>query len=199
MSENQLAPSSSTSTDIASYPTTVFGIMSKVVIDNSEKVVGGVLDNWKFSLEAEKEVMLKKLEPEYLKHIEAVNSEYNRHEEFIISEQRKLLEKMIDASMQQFNSKIDFLHSQQESFDEFYRKELELLASQIANLESERAKASNDKNLYMQLSEELEKLEDSKLAMKKEYTRASNRLTDAIKTMEVELQFSKPVGQIGVF
>ncbi len=141
---------------------------------------------------ADKEITLKKTEilPEVWK-------EQNRHEEVMFSEQRKLLEKFIDASMQKFNSKVDSLKNQQQSFDEFYHKELDLLVAHIAQLEDERTDAAGDKAQYLRLSEEITKLEDAKLELKREYTKNSQYLTDAIKVLEVEMQFSQPMEQLG--
>lgn len=122
----------------------------------------------------------------------AAQSERNRHEEFIIREQRAILEKMIDAATHQFDSKIDFLRAQQQSLDELYKKDVSLITEHIHVLEAERAKNKDDIKIYMELSDEITKLEDNKLLMKKEYRTSTNKLTDTIKTLEIQMKYSQP-------
>ena len=122
----------------------------------------------------------------------AAQSERNRHEEFIIREQRAILEKMIDAATHQFDSKIDFLRAQQQSLDELYKKDVSLITEHIHVLETERAKNKGDTKIYMELSDEITKLEDNKLLMKKEYRASTNKLTDTIKTLEIQMKYSQP-------
>ena len=159
--------------------------------DATKAVSHDLADVAKIESSNEKDIALKALDTKV-----ALWQEQNRHEEFIISEQRKALEKFIDTNLQKLNSKIDFLRSQQQAFDDFYKQELTLLTEHITYLEGERAKTVGDKTQYIRLSDEITRLEDSKGEMKREYTKSSNRLTDAIKVLEVELQFSQPATQV---
>ena len=138
-----------------------------------------------------KEVALKELDTSLEER-----KEQNRHDEFIISKQVELVTKFLEIKQERFNSKLEFLKQQQISYDDLYKNELKLLNEHISFLETERTKATDNKKLYISLSKELSELEDSKFVLRQEYTKTTNKLTEAIKLLEVEEQFSNPMGQI---
>ncbi len=113
----------------------------------------------------------------------SAETEQNRHEEFMLLQQKEMFEKMLEASTHRFDSKVDFIKNQQQSLDEFYKKDVDLLTEHIQVLEAERNKNMDNTKVYMRLSDDISKLEDSKLEMKREYRKASNQLTDTIKTL----------------
>ena len=120
------------------------------------------------------------------------NIEQNRHEEFMLLQQKEMFEKMLEASTHRFDSKVDFIKNQQQSLDEFYKKDVDLLTEHIQVLEAERNKNMDNTKVYMRLSDDISKLEDSKLEMKREYRKASNQLTDTIKTLEIQMKYELP-------
>ena len=120
------------------------------------------------------------------------NIEQNRHEEFMLLQQKEMFEKMLEASTHRFDSKVDFIKNQQQSLDEFYKKDVDLLTEHIQVLEAERNKNMDNTKVYMRLSDDISKLEDSKMEMKREYRKASNQLTDTIKTLEIQMKYELP-------
>lgn len=130
----------------------------------------------------------------------SAETEQNRHEEFMLLQQKEMFEKMLEASTHRFDSKVDFIKNQQQSLDEFYKKDVDLLTEHIQVLEAERNKNMDNTKVYMRLSDDISKLEDSKLEMKREYRKASNQLTDTIKTLEIQMKYELPsqnIKQIG--
>ncbi|MDD7416203.1 MAG: hypothetical protein SPI86_01670 [Treponemataceae bacterium] len=122
----------------------------------------------------------------------SAETEQNRHEEFMLLQQKEMFEKMLEASTHRFDSKVDFIRNQQQSLDEFYKKDVDLLTEHIQVLEAERNKNMDNTKVYMRLSDDISKLEDSKLEMKREYRKASNQLTDTIKTLEIQMKYELP-------
>lgn len=123
---------------------------------------------------------------------DSLDSKRIQHEEFMIKQQCQMLEKMLAAAIHQFDTKVDFLRSQQQNLDEFYKKDISLITEHIQVLEDERSKNMDNTNVYMRLSDDISKLEDSKLAMKREYRMATNKLTDAIQTLEIQMKYNNP-------
>ena len=130
----------------------------------------------------------------------SAETEQNRHEEFMLLQQKEMFEKMLEVANHQFDSKVDFIRSQQQSLDEFYKKDVSLITEHIQVLETERSKNMDNTKVYMRLSDDISKLEDSKMEMKREYRKASNQLTDTIKTLEIQIKYEIPshnIKQIG--
>lgn len=130
----------------------------------------------------------------------SAETEQNRHEEFMLLQQKEMFEKMLEVANHQFDSKVDFIRSQQQSLDEFYKKDVSLITEHIQVLETERSKNMDNTKVYMRLSDDISKLEDSKMEMKREYRKASNQLTDTIKTLEIQMKYELPsqnIKQIG--
>ena len=130
----------------------------------------------------------------------SAETEQNRHEEFMLLQQKEMFEKMLEVANHQFDSKVDFIRSQQQSLDEFYKKDVSLITEHIQVLETERSKNMDNTKIYMRLSDDISKLEDSKMEMKREYRKASNQLTDAIRTLEIQMKYEIPgqnIKQIG--
>ena len=130
----------------------------------------------------------------------SAETEQNRHEEFMLLQQKEMFEKMLEVANHQFDSKVDFIRSQQQSLDEFYKKDVSLITEHIQALETERSKNMDNTKVYMRLSDDISKLEDSKMEMKREYRKASNQLTDTIKTLEIQIKYEIPshnIKQIG--
>ena len=122
----------------------------------------------------------------------SAETEQNRHEEFMLLQQKEMFEKMLEVANHQFDSKVDFIRSQQQSLDEFYKKDVALITEHIQVLEAERSKNMDNTKVYMRLSDDISKLEDSKMEMKREYRKASNQLTDTIKTLEIQMKYEIP-------
>ena len=122
----------------------------------------------------------------------SAETEQNRHEEFMLLQQKEMFEKMLEVANHQFDSKVDFIRSQQQSLDEFYKKDVSLITEHIQVLETERSKNMDNTKVYMRLSDDISKLEDSKMEMKREYRKASNQLTDTIKTLEIQMKYELP-------
>ena len=130
----------------------------------------------------------------------SAETEQNRHEEFMLLQQKEMFEKMLEAANHQFDTKVDFIRSQQQSLDEFYKKDVALITEHIQVLEEERSRNMDNTKVYMRLSDDISKLEDSKMEMKREYRKASNQLTDTIKTLEIQMKYEIPgqnIKQIG--
>ena len=119
----------------------------------------------------------------------SAESEQNRHEEFMLLQQKEIFEKMLEVANHQFDSKVDFIRSQQQNLDEFYKKDVALITEHIQVLEAERSKNMDNTKVYMRLSDDISKLEDSKMEMKREYRKATNQLTDTIKTLEIQMKY----------
>ena len=122
----------------------------------------------------------------------SAETEQNRHEEFMLLQQKEMFEKMLEVANHQFDSKVDFIRTQQQSLDEFYKKDVSLITEHIQVLETERSKNMDNTKVYMRLSDDISKLEDSKMEMKREYRKASNQLTDTIKTLEIQMKYELP-------
>lgn len=159
--------------------------------DMMKSVTHDATDMMKSISNDKKEVTLKELDISFENR-----KEQNRHDEFIISKQVELITKFLDQKQERFNSKLEFLKQQQISYDDLYKKELNLLNEHISFLETERAKLVDDKKRYISLSKELSDLEDSKFVLRQEYTKTTNKLTDTMKLLEVEDQFANPMEQI---
>ena len=159
--------------------------------DMMKSVTHDATDMMKSISNDKKEVTLKELDISFENR-----KEQNRHDEFIISKQVELITKFLDQKQERFNSKLEFLKQQQISYDDLYKKELNLLNEHISFLETERAKLVADKKRYINLSKELSDLEDSKFVLRQEYTKTTNKLTDTMKLLEVEDQFANPMEQI---
>ena len=124
------------------------------------------------------------------KHEEKMLAEQNRHEEFIISEQRKVIEKMIEAATVAYEKKVDFLNAQLNCLEQTYSKERDLISEHIQYLEKERNQSFDDADKYMQLSDDLNKLEDQKSKLYTEYMAAQGNLNDAIKYLEIDKAYN---------
>ena len=159
--------------------------------DMMKSVTHDATDMMKSISNDKKEVTLKELDISFENR-----KEQNRHDEFIISKQVELITKFLDQKQERFNSKLEFLKQQQISYDDLYKKELNLLNEHISFLETERAKLVDDKKRYISLSKELSDLEDSKFVLRQEYTKTTSKLTDTMKLLEVEDQFANPMEQI---
>ena len=175
------------------------GAVIKTTAETISNVVTGAYNLIDAQFERAYQVKLQKIQKDLaemkMKHREEMQKEANRHEEFVISEQRKLLEKMIDAATTAYTRKIDFYHAQLESIQMAYSQEQTLLADHISDLEQQRMGCYDDAQKYMVLSQQIDKLEESKVKLNKEYVKAQGSLTDAIRYLEVDKAFTTPLPQ----